>query len=99
MARGENFKNSSEYRIWGIQTSTSPHGKNFIKKVKKGDRLWFVKGKSKGKILGVALYSSHNTLETGPLLNITMTNDEYDGLVVDLIGQVMQKFITLIYTC
>lgn len=73
---GENFKNSSKYRIWGIQTYTSPHGKNFIKKVKKGDRLWFVKGKSKGKILAVATYSSHNNRELGPLINITMTNQE-----------------------
>jgi len=27
---GENLKNSSKYRIWGIQALTSPHGKYFI---------------------------------------------------------------------
>ena len=42
---GENFINSSRYRIWGIQ-STSPANKHFIRNVKIGDRLWFVKSKS-----------------------------------------------------
>ena len=41
---GENFINSSKYKIWGIQ-STNSFGKYFIKHVKIGDRLWFVKSK------------------------------------------------------
>ena len=73
---GENLIRSSKYRIWGIQTTTSSHGKFFIKNVKPGDRLWFVKSKSQGKILALATYRSHNVREFGPLINASMTNDE-----------------------
>jgi predicted secreted protein len=73
---GENFISSSKYGIWGIQTLTSPHGKNFIKNVKPGDRLWFVKSKSQGKLLAVATYKAHNRRELGPLINISLTNEE-----------------------
>ena len=63
---GENFKNSSKYRIWGIQ-STTPGNKYFLKNVKPGDRLWFVKSKSQGKLLAVATYRSHNIRECGKM--------------------------------
>jgi hypothetical protein len=72
---GENLKRSSKYRIWGIQSSTCDN-KYFLKNVKHGDRLWFVKSKSQGKIVAVATYCSHNIREFGPLLNITMTNEQ-----------------------
>lgn len=72
---GENFKASSKYRIWGIQ-STTPIGKYFIKNVKSGDRLWFVKSKSQGKIMAVAIYRSHNKREFGPLVDLSMTEEE-----------------------
>jgi len=73
---GENFIRSSKYKIWGIQTNTSSHGKFFIKNVKPGDRLWFIQSKSHGKILAVATYRSHNVRELGPLVNVSMTNEE-----------------------
>ena len=72
---GENLKCSSKYRIWGIQ-STSPDGKYFVKNVKPGDRLWFVTSKSHGKLIAVATYRSHNTREFGPLIDISLTNEE-----------------------
>jgi len=72
---GENLKNSSKYRIWGIQ-STTPGNKYFLKNVKSGDRLWFVKSKSQGKLLAVATYRSHNKREFGPLIDISLTNEE-----------------------
>jgi predicted secreted protein len=73
---GYNLIRSSRHKIWGIQTTTSPHGKYFIANVQPGDRLWFVKSKSNGKILAVATYRSHNKREFGPLINLSMTNDE-----------------------
>jgi hypothetical protein len=74
---GENFMNSSDYRIWGIQAKTSPAGKYFVKNVKQGDRLWFVTSNSKGKIIAVGTYKSHNDrVLDGPLVNMTMTNEE-----------------------
>jgi len=73
---GENLKRSSKYRIWGIQALTSPHGKYFIQNVKSGDRLWFVKSKSQGKLIAVATYRSHNKREFGPLIDMSLTNEE-----------------------
>jgi hypothetical protein len=72
---GENFKNSSKLRIWGID-SNSKASKYFMKNVKQGDRLWFVKNKCHGKILAVATFRSFNQRDLGPLINTTFTNDE-----------------------
>lgn len=72
---GKNLKSSSKYRIWGIQSNTNTN-KHFINNVKPGDRLWFVKSKSQGKLLGVAIYRSHNSREIGPLINACMTEEE-----------------------
>jgi hypothetical protein len=81
---GKNLKSSSRYRIWVIQSIT-PGNKHFLKNVKPGDRLWFVKNKSLGKLIGVATYRSHNLREFGPLVNMTMTNEElgYTGDFLD----------------
>ena len=72
---GENLKCSSKYRIWGISSSISTN-KHFLKNVKLGDRLWFVKSESHGKIMAVATYHSHNTREIGPLIDFTLSNEE-----------------------
>jgi len=69
---GKNFTNSSKYKIWGIN-STSSLGKYFVKE---GDILWFVKSKSHGKIFAVATFVSQNKRQIGPLIDISMTNDE-----------------------
>jgi len=50
--------------------------KIFYSNVKSGDRLWFVKSKSQGKLLAVATYRSHNNREFGPLIDISLTNEE-----------------------
>jgi hypothetical protein len=60
VGNGENFKMSSKYRIWGISSTVSAN-KCFLKNVKQGDRLWFVKSKSQGKLLAVAKYISRIT--------------------------------------
>jgi hypothetical protein len=72
---GTNFINSSKLKIWGVN-SNSNIGKWFIRIVKPGDRLWFVQRKSNGKLLGVATYRSHNKRVLGPLINLTMSNEE-----------------------
>ncbi len=60
---GKNFENSSRLSIWGIK-STNSFGKYFMKNVKNGDRLWFVKSESNGKLIAVSTFSSHNTRES-----------------------------------
>lgn len=72
---GSNLVNSSPYGIWGIN-STTPTNKYFLKNIQPGDRLWFVKSKSKGKLIAVATYQSYNMREFGLLLDLSMTNEE-----------------------
>jgi len=72
---GGNLARSSKFRIWGIKTTNST-GKHFIENVKPGDRLWFVKSKSNGKIVAVATYHSSRPRELGPLIELTLTNEE-----------------------
>jgi len=79
---GKNLITSSSYNIWGIQSITSD-GKYFINNVNPGDRLWFVKKKSQGKIVAVAIYSSHfKRCEQGPLVKFitckNMTDEEVE---------------------
>ena len=88
---GVNFKNSSRHRIWGINMTTSD-GKHFTKNAKIGDRLWFVKNKSNGKIIAVATYWSHNLREVGPLIKTTMSNEELGWT-----GEHIQKYNTEIH--
>jgi hypothetical protein len=72
---GKNFIASSKYNIWGV-SSKKTKDEHFLKKVKLGDRLWFIMNKSEGKILAVATYISHNKRELGPLINFTSSNTE-----------------------
>lgn len=72
---GNNLIRSSKYKIWGIQSSNS-FGKFFIRTVKPGDRLWFIKSKSQGKVLAVATFSLIKKRELGPLIDISLTNEE-----------------------
>jgi hypothetical protein len=72
---GENFKNSSLRRIWGINTREKS---SFIKDVKCGDRLWFIINKSKGQIIAVATYCSHNKRNLGPIVEVSLNNKELD---------------------
>jgi len=72
---GKNFLRSSKHRIWGIN-SLNPQGKYFVQNVKQGDRLWFVKGKSEGLIIGVATYKLHNVREFGPLIDVSLNDQE-----------------------
>ena len=72
---GNNLIRSSPHKIWGINSKTSC-GKYFIKNSKPGDRLWFVKSKSKGKVLAVATLVSIKKRELGELVNLSLTNEE-----------------------
>lgn len=72
---GEHFKNSSLYNIWGINSKTI-FSKFIMNKALPGDRLWFVKSKSNGKIIAVATFVSFKRRELGPLIDITYTNEE-----------------------
>ena len=71
----KNFIRSSKSQIWGLK-STASYGKGFLSNAKEGDTLWFVKNKTKGQLIAVATYVSHNRREFGPLVNLTPSNAE-----------------------
>jgi len=52
---GEHFESASKYRIWGVNSETNDM-KYFLRKVKEGDLLWYVKSGSQGLLYGVATY-------------------------------------------
>lgn len=72
---GEHFIASSSKYIWGINSKRSC-SKGFIKKVKEGDLLWFVKSKTRGQIIAVATFASINKRVLGPLIALTYTDIE-----------------------
>ncbi len=59
VADGKNFRNSV-YPFWSVRKSMS----SYVKKINKGDILWFITNKSAGgKVIGVAEFNhSHHTI-------------------------------------
>lgn len=76
VGNGHNLKGSSKYRIWGVNSMSDSNVKKFIANVQSGDRLWFVKTHSNGQLIAVATYRSHNKRELGPLLEISLSNQD-----------------------
>ena len=73
----ENFIKGQQFSLWAIRSKN----KRFLKKVKKGDILWFIRSKRAsdihlGKVIAMAVFESYNNRELGPLINTTM--DDYD---------------------
>ena len=64
---GENFKNSSKFKIWGIKSTGSPNS-SFLRNVREGDLLWFIQSKTKGKVLALATFTSMEQRGNEPLL-------------------------------
>ena len=72
---GANFIASSRHAIWGID-SKNPDCKHFIKNVRPGDIVWFIKGKDSGLILGCATFVRCETRIIGPIITLSPTNEE-----------------------
>lgn len=75
IGNGNHFKSSSKYNTWGINSKNSSE-KGFIKNVKEGDLLWFVKNKSNGQLIAVATLTTTKPRVVGPLIQLTLTNEE-----------------------
>lgn len=74
---GENFVNGSTRNLWAVKDSH----KSFLEKVKKGDKLWFIRSKTpedthSGKIIAVADFEYKNERIVGPLVSFTPSNEE-----------------------
>ena len=72
---GVHFNSSSTKSIWGI-TKKNTFTTHFISTVKKGDLLWFVKGKSNGQLVAVATFTETKDRVLGPLIALSLTNKE-----------------------
>jgi hypothetical protein len=75
VADGVHFIKSQPLMRWGINSNHTNWALNFMRTVKEGDILWFVK-KGQGQVLGVATFTYHCKRELGPLLAVTPTNEE-----------------------
>lgn len=77
VGNGENFINGNTRCLWAVKDSH----KSFLEKVKKGDKLWFIRSKTpedthSGKIIAVADFEYKNERIVGPLVSFTPSNEE-----------------------
>ena len=72
---GTHFTNSSRHLVWGIN-SQHPGFPHFLQNVEEGDLLWFIKGASSGQAIAVSTYRESKKRMLGPLISMTMTNEE-----------------------
>jgi len=74
---GKNFRNS-KYTFWGVKRGKNGCIKSIVKKIKKGDILWFLTSKPYGgKFIGMAEYFEFYDRMDEPLLKInTLSNED-----------------------
>ena len=56
---GSHLYSSSKFNTWGISSKNSG-SKYFLNIAKRGDKIWFVKSKSGGLLIGVATFTQSN---------------------------------------
>ena len=73
---GDHFWSSSKKFIWGVDSKQKSNTNIFITTAKPGDLLWFVQGGNKGKIIAVSTFKEFKNRETGPLIALTLTDED-----------------------
>lgn len=73
---GVHFRSSQKYMRWGVNSKHTNCVPNFLRNVKPGDILWFIKNKSRGRVIGVATFTSHCPRILGPLIATTPTDED-----------------------
>lgn len=73
---GEHFLASRRFRRWGVDSSHTNWVPNFMREVKPGDVLWFVRSGTGGRVIGVATFVRCCARELGPLVSVTPTNED-----------------------
>ena len=72
------FANVSYYKFWLFDSKNLWNCKRFQENIRKGDTIWFMKSGSKGRILAMATFKRLEARKLGPLINISMTNQELE---------------------
>ena len=76
---GENFRNS-KYPFWGVVRGRCGSQKTNVKKIKKGDILWFLTSKKYGaKIIGMSEYCEFYDRNDEPLIQINTYSNKEQG--------------------
>jgi len=73
---GVHFRSSQKYMRWGVNSKHTNCVPNFLRNVKPGDILWFIKNKSRGRVIGVATFTYHCPRILGPLIATTPTDED-----------------------
>jgi len=75
---GKNLVNTSPRHLWGMN-SKNPCVQRMVKKIQKGDQLWFLVTnpikKIKKQIVATATYTGHTNREPEPLIEIDTDED------------------------
>lgn len=72
------FANVSYYKFWLFDSKHIWNCKRFQENIRKGDTIWFMQSNSKGRILAMATFKRFENRKIGPLINISMTNEELE---------------------
>ena len=74
----DNFIRSSKFNIFGINGKSSLNTDILLKEAKPKDLLWFwvLNENNKPHIVGVAKYKGYQNRELGPLIDISLSNEE-----------------------
>ncbi len=72
------FANVSYYKFWLYDSKNVWNCKRFQKNIRKGDTIWFLQSGSGGRILAMATFKRIEARKLGPLINISMTNEELE---------------------
>jgi hypothetical protein len=76
---GKNFVNS-KYPFWGMKRGHHNTIKSFVKRIQKGDILWFITNKAfGGKIIGMAEYVNFYDRQDEPLVDIHTISSQEQG--------------------
>ena len=70
------FSTLNKYKFWLYDSKNIWNCKSFQQNIKKGDTIWFIQAESKGKLIGMATFKRIETRKLGPLINISLTNEE-----------------------
>ena len=72
------FTNVSNNKFWLYDSKNIWNCKKFQENIKKGDIIWFTQSGKGGRILAMATFKRLETRKLGPLINISMTNEELE---------------------
>ena len=95
---GENFRNS-RFPFWGVKRGHGGGIKTVVKKIKKGDIIWFLtSSKYGGKLIGMCVFCQYYDRLDEPLLPINTVTNEEQNWVGDEAWDIQLQYTNLYVT-